>query len=151
MTPTVPPAPGPRVVTTPTPRSRQNQIIALAVFVVVLVLLVRACSPHENRYERIARDFTAAVQNNDLAGVTKFENAETAADTSHGRLGRGADQLGPLGKIRSVRETTPKDDAPRVHEFDVTFQNGSVVHEKFLFDPNDKVFRFKYDPPVKNS
>jgi hypothetical protein len=145
---TPPGAPGAaaRPVTTPTPRSRQNQIIALAVFVIVLVLLVRACSGHENRYERIARDFTAAVQNNDYAGVTKLENSETAAETTRGRLGRGADALSPLGKIRSVREDTPKGDAARVHEFNVTFDRGTV-REKFKFDPQDKIVSFAYDAP----
>ncbi len=148
MTPSVPVAPGPRNVTTPTPRSRQNQLIALAIFVIALVLLVRACSGHENRYERLARDFTTAVQNNDLAGVTKLENTETAADTSHGRLGAAADALAPLGKIRRVHENTPQGDGDRVHEFDVTFEHGTV-HEKFKLDPSDKVFRFAYDSPHK--
>ncbi|HEX3551222.1 MAG TPA: hypothetical protein VHT53_12635 [Candidatus Elarobacter sp.] len=148
MTPAVPPAPGPRPVTTPNARARQNQLIALAIFVVVLVLLVRACSGHENRYERIARDFTAAVQNNDYAAVSKLENTETAAEMGRGRLGTAADALGSLGKIRSVHESTPKDDGDRVHEFDVTFEHGTV-HEKFKFDPSDKVFKFAYDPPRK--
>ncbi len=150
MNPATPVGPGPRVVTTPTPRSRQNQIIALAIFVVVLVLLVRACSPHENRYEHIARDFTAAVQNNDYTAVAKLENTETASEMGHGRLGHAADELAPLGTIRRVHENTPKDDGDRVHEFDVTFEHGTV-HEKFKFDPQDKVFRFAYDPPQKTS
>jgi len=144
-----PPAAGPRPVTTPNARARQNQIIALAVFVVVLVLLVRACSGHENAYERTAREFTAAVQNNDYAGVTKLENTETAAEMGRGRLGRAADALGPLGKIRSVHENTPKDDGDRVHEFDITFEHGKV-HEKIKFDPQDKVFKFAYDAPQKS-
>ena len=148
MTPTSAATPGPRGVTTPNARARQNQIIALGIFVVVLVLLVRACSPHENRYERIARDFTAAVQSNDYAGVSKLENVETASEMGRGRLGHAADDLGPLGRIKTVHENTPKDDGDRVHEFDVTFDHGTV-HEKFKFDPQDKVFRFAYDAPQK--
>jgi hypothetical protein len=137
---------GPRAVTTPTPTARRNQIIALAVFVVVLVLLVRACAGGENRYEKIAHQLTAAVQSNDYNAVAKLENRETAAEMGHGRLGKAADSLAPLGKIKRVKENTPAGDGDRVHEFDVTFDNGSV-HEKIKFDPDDKVFKFAYDAP----
>jgi hypothetical protein len=144
----VPPAPQPRIVTTPTPRSRQNQLIILAVFVVVLVLLVRACAGGENRYEKVAHQLNGAVQNNDLAAVQKLENSEAAAEMSKGRLGRASDALTPLGKIKRVKENTPAGGAPRVHDFDVTFDGGSV-HEQIQFDPEDKVFHFRYDQPVK--
>ena len=143
VTPT-PPAVGPRPVTTPNAGARRNQIIILVVFVIVLLLLVRACAGRENANERMARDLTQAVQNNDYAAVAKLENPETAAEMGHGRLGTAADRLAPLGKIKSVKEHTPAGDGDRVHEFDVTFENGSV-HEKILFDPNGKVFRFAYD------
>jgi hypothetical protein len=143
-----PPAIGPRPVTTPTPTARRNQIIALAVFVIVLVLLVRACAGGENRYEKIAHELTQAVQNNDYNAVAKLENVETAAEMGHGRLGHAADVLAPLGKIRRVKENTPAGDGPRVHEFDVRFENGSA-HEKIQFDPNDKVFHFAYDQVQK--
>ncbi|MBV8581199.1 MAG: hypothetical protein JOZ86_11285 [Candidatus Eremiobacteraeota bacterium] len=146
VTPTPPPG-GPRAVTTPNPRARQNQILILAVFVIALVLLVRACAGGENRYEKIAHEFTQAVQSNDLASVAKLENAEIAAETTRTQVAHGADVLAPLGKIQRVRENTPKNDPARVHEFDVTFEK-ATVHEKFQFDPNDKVFRWKYDPPV---
>ncbi len=139
-----PPVAGPRPVTTPNASSRRNQIVILVVFVVVLVVLVRACSGHENKYEHMARDLTQAVQNNDYASVAKLENTETAAEMGHGRLGTAADRLAPLGKIKSVKENTPPGDGDRVHEFDVTFENGSV-HEKILFDPQDKIFKFAYD------
>jgi hypothetical protein len=139
-----PPVAGPRPVTTPNASARRNQIIALAVFVVVLLLLVRACSGRENTYEHIAHELTQAVQSNDYNAVAKLENTETAAEMGHGRLGTAADRLAPLGKIKSVKENTPPNDGDRVHEFDVTFENGSV-HEKIKFDPQDKVFKFAYD------
>jgi hypothetical protein len=139
-----PPVAGPRPVTTPNANARRNQIVILAVFVIVLVLLVRACAGHENANERMAHDLTQAIQNNDYAGVAKLENTETAAEMGHGRLGTAADRLAPLGKIRSVKENTPPGDGDRVHEFLVTFENGSV-HEKILFDPQGKIFKFAYD------
>ena len=144
----VPPAPQPRVVTTPTPSSRRNQLIILAVFVVVLVLLIRACSPHENKYEHIAHDFTQAIQHNDFNAVAKMENIEAAANTRRAAFGHAVDDLAPLGKIVHVKENTPPGSPPRVHEFDVAFQNGTV-HERFSFDPADKVFEFHFDLPHK--
>jgi hypothetical protein len=135
-------------VTTPNPSARRNQIIILAVFVVVLVVLVRACAGGENRYEKLAHQLTEAVQANDYTAVAKLENSETAAEMGHGRLGRAADQLGPLGKIRRVKESTPPNDGDRVHEFDVTFEHGSV-HEKIQLDPDGKIFHFAYDVPKK--
>ena len=139
---------GPRAVTTPTPRSRQNQLVILAVFVVVLVLLVRACAGGENRYEKIAHQLTGAVQANDYAAVAKLENSETAATMGKGRLGAASDALAPLGKIKRVHENTPSGDPPRVHEFDVTFEKGSV-HETIEFDPDGRVFHFAYDKPKR--
>jgi hypothetical protein len=143
----VPPAPQPRAVTTPTPRSRQNQLIILAVFVIVLVLLVKACAGGENRYEKIAHQLTEAVQNNDLAAVQKLENSEIAAEMSKARLGKASDALGPLGKIKRVKEVAAPGAAPRVHEFDVTFDR-ATVREQIQFDPADKVFSFHYDKPT---
>ena len=147
----VTPGPGPVRTGTSAPvmDARRNQIFILAVFVIVMVLLVRACSGRENQFERTAHELTAAVQNNDYNGVAKLENSETAATMGRGRLGAAADKLAPLGKIKRVHENTPASDGPRVHEFDVTFDKGTV-HEKIQFDPENKVFAFKYDPPVMN-
>jgi hypothetical protein len=141
----VTPGPGPLRTGTAAPvlDARRNQLWILAVFVIVLVLLVRACSGRENHYERIAHDLTQAVQNNDYNAVAKLENAETAADMGRARLGHGADQLAPLGKIKRVHEVPTKSKTPRVHEFDVTFDKGAV-HETIQFDPTDKVFHFAY-------
>jgi hypothetical protein len=135
---------------TPPARARQNRLILLAVIVVLLVLVFRACAGHENRYESIARQFTQAVQNDDVPAVQKLENSETAADTPRGRVGSAADALAPLGKIRAVKEVTPSGDQPRVHEFDVRFEKG-IVHERFRFDPNDKVVLFHFDAPQTGS
>jgi hypothetical protein len=126
------------------PKARQNQLIVLAIIVVLFVILVRACAAHETKDEHIAHELTEAVQNNDYTAVSKLENVETAAEMGHGRLGHAADVLAPLGKIHSVRDVTPAGDAPREHEFDVTFDKG-VVHETITFDPDDKVFHFGYN------
>lgn len=143
---TPPTAAGPRAVTTPNPTARRNQIIILAVFVIVLVLLVRACAGGENRYEKIAHQLSQGIQDNDVAAVQKLENVGTAADMPRERFGKASDTFNRLGKIRRVKENTPAKDPPRTHEFDVTFDKGSV-HEVIEFDPQGKIYTFKYDPP----
>ena len=131
----------------PPRRAFPTQLAILVVAVILAVLLLRACIGGENKYEKTAHQLTQAVQNNDYGAVAKLENSQTAATMGRGRLGHAADQLAPLGKIKKVHENTPAGDGARVHEFDVTFDNGSV-HEKILFDPDDKVFKFQYDAPV---
>ncbi len=147
----VTPGPGPARTGTAAPvmDGRRNQLMILAVFVIVLVLLVKACAGRENTYEKTAHELTAAVQNNDFKAVAKLENSQTAAVMGRGRLGKGADELGPLGKIKRVHENTPSGAGDRIHEFDVTFDRGTT-HEKIQFDPDNKVFAFHYDRPVTN-
>ena len=109
-----------------------------------MALVLRTCTHHENSYERIARALTVAVQNNDMTAVKKLENSETAAEMTNERLGRAADAFRPLGAIKRVREVPAQSDVPRLHEFDVAFAKGAV-HEKIQFDPDEKVFHFRYD------
>ena len=132
----------------PSARGRQNRIIVLAVFVVVLVLLARACMPGANGAEKIASGITEALQANDLAAVQRYENSETAAEMSRVRVAQAADQLAPLGKIRRVKEVKAAGTVPRTHEFDVTFEHGSV-HERMQLDPENKVVHFHYNAPAK--
>jgi hypothetical protein len=89
---------------------------------------------------------TVALQNNDLAGVQKFQNAETATQVTHAIVGRDADAFAPLGKLQQVRETSVVQ-ARGIHEFDATFERG-VVHETIRFDPDNKVVGFKYELPA---
>jgi hypothetical protein len=125
------------------PRGRQLLIAVIAL--VVIVLLVRSVfGHHENRYEQLAHDVTVALQNNDLDAVRKYQNAETATLINRGIVGRAADRLAPLGKIKSVKEVTPSDGPKRVHEFNVAFDKG-MVHEKMKVDPDFKIVHFEYD------
>jgi hypothetical protein len=130
--------------TAPPPRRGfPTQLVILVVAVILVVVVVRACFGGENKYEKIAHEFTQALQNNDYNAAAKLQNSETAAQMGRGRLGTAADRLAPLGKINSVKENTPPNDGDRVHEFDVSFQNGTV-HEKIKFDPDGKIYRFDY-------
>jgi hypothetical protein len=130
--------------TVPPATAKRNQIIYVAIIVVLIAIIARAFVHHENKYEKIAAGVTQALQANDLAAVQKYQNAETATQVNRARVGHAADVLGPLGKLKSVKETTPKDAPPRVHEFDLAFQNGNV-HETMKLDPQDKIVRFNYN------
>jgi uncharacterized protein YpmB len=124
-------------------------LLVVIVALIVFSLFRSIFAHHDTKYETIASQMTVALQNNDLAGVEKFQNAETATLVTHAIVGRDADAFAPLGKLQRVRETTvPADEsANRVHEFDATFDKG-VVHETIRFDPDDKVVGFKYTLPT---
>lgn len=124
--------------------SKGFQLVVWAVVVIAIVLVLKGCVFHENAYEKIASGLTQALQNNDVAAVQKYQNAETATEINRGVVGRAADTLAPLGKIKSVKETTAKDAAPRVHDFTITFAKGTV-REMMKLDPQDKIVAFHYE------
>src|ERR1700756_5085734 len=101
-------------------RAKQNQLIYVAIIVILVAIIARSLfGHHENKYEKIARDVTVALQANDVAAVKKYQNAETATQVNRARVGHAADVLGPLGRLQSVKEVTPKGAADRVHDFDL--------------------------------
>ena len=129
------------------PKAGTMRLLLIALVVVIAFGIVRGIfTHHDSVYEKIAGQMTAALQNNDLAGVQKFQNAETATQVTHAIVGRDADVFAPLGKLQRVRETAV-DAKTRVHDFDATFEKG-VVHEKIRFDPDNKVVGFKYELPA---
>jgi hypothetical protein len=134
---------------TPVRPSNVNPTRLLLIAVVLLIVfgLVRGIfAHHDTPYEKIAGEMTIALQNNDLAGVQKFQNAETKTLVTHAVVGRDADAFAPLGKLQRVRETA-FEEARRIHQFDATFDKG-VVHETIRFDPENKVVGFKYEMPA---
>ncbi len=87
---------------------------------------------------------TVALQNNDLAAVEKFQNAETATHVTRARRRPCRRCVRAAGQARPrARDRRPP---VSVHQFDATFENG-VVHETIQFDPDNKVVHFKFDPP----
>jgi len=121
--------------------------IALGLILLLVIVAGRLIfGHHENKYERIASAVTLALQKNDVAAVKQYQNAETATHVTASRVGRGADTLGPLGSLKSVKQTAVDDDT-RMHQFDVTFDK-ATVHETIKFDPDDKIVMFRYDEPI---
>jgi hypothetical protein len=130
-----------RTTTAGNPRGR----LLLVAFIAALLIfeIWRLLFGHENKYEKLAYNVTLALQNNNLAEVKKYQNAETATLINRGIVGRAADRLAPLGKLKSVKEATPPGSPERVHEFEVAFDKGKV-HEKIKVDPDFKIVRFEY-------
>lgn len=131
----------------PTPASSRRSVLILFAVAAILGALVHTWLSRENPYEHVAHDMTVALQRDDLAAVESFQNAETATEVNHARVGRAADALAPLGVLKSVKETGADLDR-RVYDFDLTFEHGKL-HETIRFDPQNKVVAFHYDPPVK--
>jgi hypothetical protein len=129
---------------TPARSPRGRQLLIALVAVIVILALIKIFAPHENKYEKLARAVTVALQSNDVDAVKKLQNAETATTITRGIVGRAADRLAPLGKLKSVKEVTPQGGADRVHEFDATFDKGAI-HEKMKVDPDFKIVHFQYD------
>ena len=120
------------------------------VFWVILLVLaiafaVRACAHHENANERLVRQITVAVQSNDMTPVAKEFNAITREKLTRASVGRLSDQLAPLGKIKSVEETTPKDASPRHHTFTVHFEKADW-RSHLVLDEDGKVAAFDLRP-----
>ncbi len=132
----------PRRTTAMNPRGRQI-LIALVALLVIILLLKTLFGHHENKYEKLAHDVTIALQNNDVEAVRKYQNAETATTITRGLVGRAADRLAPLGKLKTVKEVTPSEARERTHEFDVAFDKG-MVHETMKVDPDFKIVHFAY-------
>ncbi len=108
--------------------------IVLALIAVLAIVAARMIfGQHDNAYERVARDVTAALQKNDVAAVRSYQEAGMAANVTASRVGRGADDLAPLGTIKSVKQTSFDNDTG-FYGFDV--------------DPDKKIVRFHYDEPL---
>jgi preprotein translocase subunit SecG len=143
MSSALPPAQPVRT-TRPARTGLSRSTILLIVFFIVLGMVLRACFAHKSDYEKIAAGVTQALQNNDIAAVEKYQNAETATEVNRARVGHASDVLAPLGKLETVKETSVDNDT-RIHQFDLKFEHGEV-HETIKFDPAEKIVAFRYVP-----
>jgi hypothetical protein len=130
----------------PAPSPGQRRLTSLILIALVVIMALRLIfAHHPSKYETIAKDVTVALQKNDVEGVKRWQNAETATHVTASRVGRGADALAPLGAYKNIKETSTDADT-RTHQFDLTFDKGTL-HETIKFDPDDKIVTFHYDEP----
>jgi hypothetical protein len=119
MTTTQPPVPAPATIKQPASRGSTLIWIFAAVLLVIIVLSFTAHRPNSN--EKLVAQVTEAVQRNDMAPVAKDFNAVTRDQLTRASVGRLSDQIAPLGKVKRVDETTPKDGPAKRHTFVVHF------------------------------
>ncbi len=142
----------------PSPRqtatAARPNVVRIAVVVIALMIVFALgrmlFGHHENTYEKRAGAITTAIQNNDMSPVEKDFNAETRTRFSRLAVAHASDILTPLGKVKTVKETTPSDAPARTHFFDVAGERGSV-RERMVLDPDGKVFSFDYKAVVPNT
>jgi len=130
----------------PPARPTSNRpLMWLAVLAVVIVgwLIFR---PHENKNESEATRITQAIVNNNMQPVERDFNALARTQLENrGKVGRLSDDLNALGKLKSVKEDTPKDSRPLYHHFSATFEKGTWV-EDMTYDGDGKVASFHVHP-----
>jgi len=95
------------------------------IIAVLLVALVINLTTHrESKQERLVTRIITAVQHNDMTPVANDFDAQARESMTHEKVGHLADLLAPMGALRSVDETTPKDAPPREHKYIAHFEKG---------------------------
>jgi len=103
----------------------------------VLGMLLTGCGG-ENPNEKLADSITRAVQANDMTPVERSFNALVRPKLTHAAIGRLADELAPLGKLKRTRETTPSGAPAGRHSFTAAFEKGTASEDLEL-DEDGKV------------
>ena len=127
-------------------RTLPTPLVWLIVAVLLVVIAFSFCTHRENPNEKLVRQVTEAVQRNDMSPVAKDFNAIQREQLTRGSVGRLSDQVAPLGKVKGVNETTPKDAAPRHHTFVVHFEKADW-NAYMALDEDGKITSFYLRPP----
>jgi hypothetical protein len=90
----------------------------------LVVIIASVMGHHESKQERLVTRIIASIQKNDMTPVQSEFDAQARESMTHEKVGHLADLLSPMGKLKSVDETTPKDAPPRVHEYVAHFEKG---------------------------
>ena len=101
-----------------------KRVAWLIIAVLILVIAISVMTRHESKQERLVSRIIVAVQHNDVTPVASDFDAQARESMTHEKVGQLADLLAPMGKLKSVEETTPKDASPRVHEYIAHFEKG---------------------------
>lgn len=92
--------------------------------VLLVALVINLTTRHESKQERLVTRVISAVQHNDMTPVAGDFDAQARESMTHEKVGHLADLLSNMGTLKSVEETTPKDAAPRDHEYIAHFEKG---------------------------
>jgi hypothetical protein len=127
--------------TNPMPRRLTGLLFVVLVVVIVFSLFAHRTSPNEKLVGRVLE----SIQRNDMAPVAKDFNAVTRDQFTRASVGRNADLLAPLGALKNVKETTPKDSPPRRHTFTAKFDKGAL-DVTMVLDSDGKITGFRFVP-----
>jgi hypothetical protein len=147
VTPVLPPTGGPPPGGTSPPRPRRSGGM-LPVIAVVLALAgaFSLFSRHENRYERLATDVTEAIENNDMRPVERRFNALRRPELEdRAKVGALSDFVNAGGKLKRIKEDTPKDASVGYHHFIAEFEKGTRS-EDLTLDADGKIAAFHVRP-----
>ena len=147
--PSQPPTPAPATIQRPR-RPLSFPVVILLVLVLGLVIVFSFATHRENANEKLVGRIVESVQRNDMAPVAKDFNAVTRDQLTRGSVGRLSDQIVPLGKVKRVDETTPKDSPPRRHTFNVHFEKADW-NAVMILDSEGKVTGFHLTPAAARS
>lgn len=92
--------------------------------VLLVAIVISVTTHHASKQERLVTRIITAVQRNDMTPVASEFDAQARESMTHAKVGHLADLLAPMGTLKSVDETTPKDAAPRDHEYLAHFEKG---------------------------
>jgi hypothetical protein len=104
--------------------------------------------PHANHNEQLANEVTVAIENNNMLPVEKYFTVSNRPELENKiRVARLSQDVSALGKLRSVKEDTPKDAPAGRHHFTETFEKGSWVVDMTI-DDDGKIAVFHIHPPA---
>src|SRR5579883_619630 len=102
---------------------RPRGLVFLLGIVLVVAIAFSLRLHGANGDEKLVERVVIAVQRNDVDPVRNDFDAAAQASMTHERVGRLSDLLAPMGKLKSIDETTPKQSASR-HVYVVHFEHG---------------------------
>lgn len=148
VTPSQPPVPAPATIRR-AQRAFSLPMVLLVVLVLVVVIVFSLAAHRQNANEKLVGRIVESVQRNDMSPVAKDFNAVTREQLTRGSVGRLSDQIAPLGKVKRVDETTPKDSPAKRHTFVVHFEKGDW-NAVMILDSDGKVTGFHLTPAARS-
>jgi hypothetical protein len=95
----------------------------LIILVLVFVIVFSLTRHRETKQEQLVTRIILSVQHNDMSPVRNDFDTPARDSMTHEKVGHLADLLSPMGKLKSVDETTPKDAGSR-HTYIAHFERG---------------------------
>ena len=129
----------------PAARGLSPRLTWMVAIVLAVVIIFSFFSHRMNGHEKLVGSIVESIQRNDMTPVAKDFNAIQREQLTRASVGRLSDQLAPLGKLKNIRETTPKEASPRHYTFDVQFEKATWI-ARMALDEDGKITAFYLRP-----